>query len=130
MINSSRIMNPQAIIGIFGSMPNFKDTELLNVQLKRDGPTLFIQLSTKEIVKNKPKRWSEWDIVYVEMSFLGVKNLEVNSFGTINKIEQFVIEDIGEEGSLNIKCSNSMSINCLFDWARIEQISPGLLGTP
>ena len=123
-------MNPQAITGIFGSMPNFKDTELLNVQLKRDGPTLFIQLSTKEIVKNKPKRWSEWDIVYIEMSFFDVKNLEVNSFGTINEIEQFDIKEIGEEGSVKIKCSNSTSINCLFDWARIEQISPGLLGTP
>lgn len=67
MINSSRIMNPQAITGIFRSMPMFNDSELLNVQIKRDGPTLFIQLSTKEIVKNKPKRWSEWDIVYVEM---------------------------------------------------------------
>lgn len=129
MINSSRIMNPQAITGIFGSMPMFNDSELLNVQIKRDGPTLFIQLSTKEIVKNKPKRWSEWDIVYVEMSFLGVRELEINSFGTINEIEQFEIEDIGEEGSIKIQCSNSMSINCLFDWARIEQINPSLIGT-
>lgn len=130
MINSSRIMNPQAITGIFGRMPMFNDSELLNVQIKRDGPTLFIQLSTKEIVKNKPKRWSEWDIVYVEMSFFGVRELEINSFGTINEIEQFEIEDIGEEGSVKIHCSNGMSINCLFDWARIEQINPGLLGTP
>lgn len=130
MINSSRIMNPQAITGIFGSMPMFNDSELLNVQIKRDGPTLFIQLSTKEIVKNKPKRWSEWDIVYVDMSFFGVRELEINSFGTINEIEQFEIEDIGEEGSIKIQCRNRMSINCLFDWARIEQINPGLIGTP
>ncbi|MEH7469529.1 Imm50 family immunity protein, partial [Priestia megaterium] len=66
MINSSRIMNAQAITGIFGRVLTFNGSELLNVQIKRDGPTLFIELSTKEMVKNKPKRWNEWDIVYVE----------------------------------------------------------------
>ncbi|MGG0542637.1 Imm50 family immunity protein [Priestia aryabhattai] len=130
MINSNRIMNPQAVTGIFGRMPMFNNSELLSVQIKRDGPTLFIQLSTKEIVKNKPKRWDEWDIVYIEMSFLGVKELEINSFGTINEIEEFEIEDIGEGGSIKIQCTNRMSITCLFDWARIEQINPGLIGTP
>lgn len=75
MINSNRIMNPQAITGIFGGMSVFEKSELLNVQVNRDGPTLFIQLSTKEIVKNKPKRWSEWDIVYIEMSFFWCKGI-------------------------------------------------------
>lgn len=130
MINSSRIMNAQAITGIFGRMLTFNGSELLNVQIKRDGPTLFIELSTKEMVKNKPKRWNVWDIVYVEMSFFGVRELEINSFGTMNEIKQFEMEDIGEEGSIKIQCSNKMSITCLFDWARIEQINPGLIGTP
>lgn len=56
--------------------------------------------------------------------------MEINSFGTINEVVQFEIEDIGEEGSIKIQCSNRMSINCLFDWARIERINPGLIGIP
>ena len=123
-------MNPQAVTGIFESMEIFNDSELLNVQIKRDGPTLLISFSTKDVVKNKPKRWSEWDIVYVEMSFFAVRDLRINSFGTNNEIEQFEIVDIGEEASLKIQCKNKMSLSCLFDWARIEQVKPGLIGTP
>lgn len=42
MINEEKFMNPQAIINIFGSMPNFNDAKLMKVELNRDGPCLFV----------------------------------------------------------------------------------------
>jgi Immunity protein 50 len=128
MVSSNRLLNPQAITGIFGRMPLLKGSELLTLQMKRDGPSLYIQIDTKETIEKKPVRWDEWDIVYIEISFWGVKDLEIHSFGTFNEIEQFLIEDGEESSSITIQCSNGMSISCLFDWARVERITPGLIG--
>lgn len=123
-------MNPQALTSIFGAMPRFELAELLNVRIERDRPTLFIRLATNETIKNKPKRWGEYDIVYIEMSFLGIRSLKINSFGTYNTIKKFKIEDGKEEASIELCCHNEVSINGFFDWARIETITPGLIGRP
>lgn len=128
MVNTNRLMNPQAITGIFGRMPLFKGSQLLTLQMKRDGPSLYIQIGTKETVEKKPLRWDEWDIVYIEISFWGGKDLKIQSFGTFNAIEQFKIEDGEESAYINIQCSNGMAISCLLDWARVERITPGLIG--
>ncbi|MCY7800886.1 immunity 50 family protein [Bacillus haynesii] len=128
MISQLKFMNPQAIANIFGDMPNFIDSELMDVELRRDGPCLFVRLMTKKDVVNKPKRWNKWDVVYIEISFIAVRNLTIKGLGTSNIINQFEINEDEEEGSLKIKCSNQMEIECLFEWARIESISPGLIG--
>ncbi|MEC3515514.1 Imm50 family immunity protein, partial [Bacillus thuringiensis] len=44
MIDQFKILNPQALISIFGEIPKLEESELLDVRLKRDGPTLVIQL--------------------------------------------------------------------------------------
>ncbi|SCM91706.1 Protein of unknown function [Bacillus cereus] len=58
MIDQFKFLNPQALISIFGKIPKLEESELLDVRLKRDGPTLVIQLMTKGNVENKPKRWN------------------------------------------------------------------------
>ena len=130
MINQFKLMNPQAFISIFGNIPSLNDSELLDVQLRRDGPTLFIRLLTREVIQTKPKRWDKWDVVYVEMSFFGIRDLTIDGLGTTNQINQFEIKDMGEDGELEIKCNNQMHIKCSFDWARVEQITSGLIGSP
>lgn len=52
MISLQRITNHQALTAIFGEIPTFVHSEVLDVQLKRDGPTLSIRLLTKELVRN------------------------------------------------------------------------------
>lgn len=89
MINEEKFMNPQAIINIFGSMPNFNDAKLMKVELNRGGPCLFVQLMTKEVVENKPKRWGKWDVVYIEISFIGVQDLLIKNLGTNNIVDEF-----------------------------------------
>lgn len=101
----------------------------MNVDLNRDGPTLFIRLMTKDSVKNKPKRWGNFDVVYVELSFIGVTDLKINHLGNNNIIHHFEISTTENEGLLKINCKNQMQIETIFDWARVEQISPGLIGS-
>jgi len=130
MIDQLKILNPQALISIFGKIPKFEDAELLEVCLKRDGPTLVIQLMTKENVEHKPKRWNKLDVIYVEISFFTIRNLIIENLGTENIIEHFEISTTSEGSLLKIKCKNQMIVETLFDWARIEGVTPGLIGLP
>ncbi|MBJ8081757.1 immunity 50 family protein [Bacillus cereus group sp. N14] len=130
MIDQLKILNPQALISIFGKVPKFEDAELLEVCLKRDGPTLVTQLMTKENVEHKPKRWNNRDVIYVEISFFTIRNLTIESLGTENIIEHFEISTTSEGSLLKIKCKNQMIVETLFDWARIEGVTPGLIGLP
>ncbi|OAK39266.1 immunity 50 family protein [Bacillus wiedmannii] len=130
MIDQLKILNPQALISIFGKVPKFEDAELLEVCLKRDGPTLVTQLMTKENVEHKPKRWNNWDVIYVEISFFTISNLTIENLGTENIIEHFEISTTSEGSLLKIKCKNQMIVETLFDWARIEGVTPGLIGLP
>jgi hypothetical protein len=127
---SQKIMNPQALISIFGSIPNFSESELIEVQLRRDGPTLFIKLMTNQVLQTKPKRWDRWDVIYIEMSFFAVSELKISGLGTDNKINKFEIIEKEDIGFLNITCNSQMAVECKFDWARVEQITPGLIGSP
>ncbi|MCA0162919.1 immunity 50 family protein [Bacillus sp. FSL M7-0307] len=129
MIREEKFMNPQAMTQIFGEIPQFKNAEIMNIDLNRDGPTLFIRLMTKDSVKNKPKRWGNFDVVYVELSFIGVTDLKINHLGNNNIIDHFEISTTENEGFLKINCKNQMQIETIFDWARVEQISPGLIGS-
>ncbi|KMM59024.1 hypothetical protein ACH95_12710 [Bacillus glycinifermentans] len=129
MINQAKFMNPQAMTNIFGGMPQFTGSELMNVELRRDGPCLLIRFMTKEKVENQPKRWDKWDVIYIEMSFIGVRNLNIKDIGTDNIINQFEIDEAEEANSFKIKCLNQMQIECIFEWARIDRITPGLLDT-
>ncbi len=129
MIREEKFMNPQAMTQIFGEIPQFKNAEIMNVDLNRDGPTLFIRLMTKDSVKNKPKRWGNFDVVFVELSFIGVTDLKINHLGNNNIIDHFEISTTENEGLLKINCKNQIQIKTIFDWARVEQISPGLIGS-
>ncbi|EOP09773.1 MULTISPECIES: immunity 50 family protein [Bacillus] len=130
MIDQLKILNPQTLISIFGKVPKFEEAELLEVCLKRDGPTLVIQLMTNENVEHKPKRWNKWDVIYVEISFFTIQNLIIENLGTENIIEHFEISTMSEGSLLKIKCKNQMIVESLFDWARIEGVTPGLIGLP
>ncbi|OYN65580.1 immunity 50 family protein [Bacillus safensis] len=129
MIREEKFMNPQAMTQIFGGIPHFKNAEIMNVDLNRDGPTLFIRLMTKDSVKNKPKRWGNFDVVYVELSFIGVTDLKINHLGNNNIIDHFEISTTENGGFLKINCKNQMQIETIFDWTRVEQIVPGLIGS-
>ena len=130
MIDQFKFLNPQALIGIFGKIPKFEESELVDVRLKRDDPTLVIQLMTKENVENKPKRWNKWDVIYVEISFFTIYNLTIKGLGIENIIDYFEINKIEEEGLLKIKCKNQMLVECSFEWAKVEGVTPGLIGLP
>jgi hypothetical protein len=130
MIDTNKIMNPQALTNIFGIMPDFIGSELMDIRIKSFKRTLVIQLMTNQPVQNKPQRWEKWDVIYIEISLFDIRNLIINGDISTNSIIQFNLEQSEKDGLLDIKCNNQMNIKCSFDWARVEQITPGLIGCP
>ena len=129
MIQKSKIMNKKALDNIFGGVPSFNNSELLEVQIKRDGPTLFLRFLLHEVVKNKPKRWDKYDVIYLDISFLNIKDLIIEGVVSNNYIDSIEINELNDEGILEIKYNNDMYIRCLFSIAYVEKIAPGIIGT-
>lgn len=129
MVNTNKIMNPQALTSIFGCIPDFVGSELIDIKIRSFKRTIIIQLMTTQPVKNKPKRWDKWDVIYIEISLFDIRNLAINGDISSNSIIYFELVETEDEGSLEIKCDNQMQIKCSFDWARVEQVTSGLIGS-
>lgn len=129
MINTNKMMNPQALISIFGCVPDFIGSELMDIRIKSFTRTIIIQLMTTQSVQNKPEKWDKWDVIYVEISLFDIRNLVINGDIMTNSINKFDIKETGKEGYLDIECNSELSINAKFDWARVEKITPGLIGS-
>ena len=129
MINKNIIMNPQALEGIFGGVPDFIGSELMDVRLKSFERTIVLQLMTNQPIQNKPERWDKVDVVYVDMSLFDVRNLIISGDISSNSITQFDMSKEETAGILEIRCNNQMQIKCLLDWARVEKVTPGLIGS-
>lgn len=130
MINIGKIINSQALTSVFGCVPDFIGSELMDIRIRSFQRTIVIHLMTTQTVKNTPKRWGKFDVVYVEISLFDIRNLLVNGDISSNSIIQFDLKDLQNDGLLEIKCDNRMQVKCSFDWARVEEIIPGLIGQP
>lgn len=71
-----------------------------------------------------------WDVIYIEISFFTIRNLTIEGLGTENSIDHFEINTTEEESLLKIKCKNQIIVDCLFEWARVEGVTSGLIGLP
>lgn len=127
MINEDKIMNVQSLKGIFGKCPNFLGAEIMNVEINRDGPAMKIKIMTNEEVINKPKRWTDFNVVYIELLIVGVSNLKINGLGTNNIIKNLDISSENDEAAFKLVCENKMNIECNFVAIRVQEVKPGLI---
>lgn len=129
MITASKIMNPQALINIFGCIPDFIGSELMDIRIKSFKRTIVIQLMTNYPVQNKPQKWGEYNVVYIDISLFDIRKLFISGDVITNSIIKFDIKEDKEEVFLEIQCNSKLTIKCNFDWARVEQIKPGLISS-
>lgn len=79
-------------------------------------------LMTKEEVKTKPKRWDHWDVVYIQLSFLTISNLDIKGWGNDNIISRFDLSGKMENNYLEIKGNNGLRINTNLEWVNVEKL--------
>lgn len=106
------------------------DSEVLEVLLKRDEPRVSIKLMTEKKPKNPPARWAKTcDVIYLGVSFLGVKKLVVTDWDHTNTMSQIDIQTADDVASAHIHCIEgfSMAFNC--EWISIDSLVPGSIGS-
>lgn len=124
MICTNTISNAQALIGVFGFVPDFIGSEVLCVELDLNQRKLRLIIMTTCPVKNIPKRWAkEWNVVYVEILFYTMDNLDIkgNTLGSI--ITKFNLE----ENLVELSCKNDLNIKFTTASVQIMNITPGLI---
>ena len=129
--HSQKIMNPHAIAALYGHFFSFENSELLDLKLRRDEPCLSIRLQTSDIPIKSPSRWPDhYDVVYVDLSFIVISDLQIKGWGHHNVLSKFEIIDKDEKAGVFFSSIHGLTISFLCDWIRIENLTPGLLGTP
>lgn len=128
---TTRLMNPQAITSMYGEFPSFSGSELADVHVKRDEPRLSVKLITKEKPKACPDRWpKDYDVVHIELSFIGVSRLSFSQWGHENIVDMFELDDIDESVSVQFLCKNQVTLTFSCDWIRVESVTYGRVGSP
>ncbi len=131
MNTHERVMNPQALISLYGDFPSFDGAELIGANFRCDDPLLIAKFVTRTKPKVTPKRWpSHYDEVIIELSFIGVSHLLLRNWGYNNSINKFELKLVGDHASVRISCENEAALEFLCDWIRIESVAYGFVGSP
>jgi hypothetical protein len=124
-----RIMNPQALTMLYGSDAPFDGAEIIEIQLKRDEPRVSLTIMTTQKPLSHPNRWPEdYDVVYLNFSFIGVFDLSISGWGYDNTIASFASTVVGDISSILINCKEGASVVFKCGWVRVEGVSYGYLG--
>ncbi|MCA8277105.1 immunity 50 family protein [Burkholderia sp. AU30280] len=125
-----RIMNPQALTAFYGSNAPLDGAEIVEIQLKRDEPRLSLKFTTTQKPLSHPNRWpKDYDVVYLNLSFIGVCDLSISGWGHDNIVATFIPNVADDIASVTINCKEGASIAFKCDWVRMEGIAYGYLGS-
>jgi len=125
-----RIMNPQALIALYGSDAPLDGAEIVEILLKRDEPRLSVKIMTTQKPLSPPSRWpKDYDVVYLSLSFIGICHLSIGGWGHDNIIATFISTVADNVTSITINCKEGASIAFECDWVRVEGITYGDLGS-
>ncbi|MDP9964363.1 hypothetical protein J2W37_002083 [Variovorax paradoxus] len=128
---SHRILNPQALLSLYGEFPHLNDSEIIEILLKRDEPKVSLKIMTNKKPKNTPAKWPQsYDVIYLGISFIGVKKMTASSWEHANIVDQFSIRDSEDSVSVRISCKKDFSIFIDCDWISVDSLVPGTIGGP
>ncbi|MEX3970509.1 immunity 50 family protein [Paraburkholderia caribensis] len=121
----------QAIVSTYGDFPSLRGARITEIRFKEGEPRLLVKLVTIQKPKSSPRRWpKDYDQVYLNLSFIGTRNLKFEQWAHNNIIDTFDLEDVGESVVVKAKCLSGAELTFLCDWINIESITHGYLGTP
>ncbi|WP_354352382.1 immunity 50 family protein [Variovorax boronicumulans] len=130
MNDYQKILNPQAVLALYGNFSPLSDSEVLEILLKRDEPRVSIKLMTEKKPVNPPARWAEaYDVIYLGISFLGVRNLVAAGWDHKNSVNQISIQTSNGLVSVHIYCIEGFSMIFDCEWISIDSLVPGNIGT-
>jgi hypothetical protein len=77
-------MNPDAVSGLYASVPPLTGLAIVRLQLDREGPRLEIHGNLPTFPDNPPARWVRdgFNTAQLQLDCLGVSDLRINGWGT------------------------------------------------
>ncbi|WP_093301823.1 immunity 50 family protein [Variovorax sp. NFACC27] len=126
-----KMLNPQALLSLYGEFPSLSGSEIIEFLLRRDEPHALIKVMTESKPKYAPVRWPKnYDVIYLGFSFIGVKRMAASNWGRANVVDQFEFEEMDALMSIRVSCKNGFSISLDCDWISIDSVVPGCIGSP
>ncbi|MFJ4346143.1 Imm50 family immunity protein [Pseudomonas sp. NPDC089401] len=123
-------MNSQALTNLYGGLPSFEGAELIEIKFNRDGPAVEVRLIISEKPAKQPAKWPKnYDVVYISLSYGAVKDLSVSHWGTKNIIKKAICVSLQDREGLSVLLDNSCRLDFTYDWARVEEMTYGLIGS-
>ncbi|WP_200626898.1 Imm50 family immunity protein [Pseudomonas sp. LAM2023] len=130
-MNITRFMNPQALTAMYGDIPSFVGAEALSVVFSQDGPSVFVKFMMKGKPLKKPARWpSVFDVVYVEISFGAAEIVGFSKWGRSNVVSEILACLMDGRELVKFIFENECCLEFSYDWACVEGINYGLIGSP
>ena len=110
---------------IFGTDFCFSNAEIVNVIANGLAGTLTLELQVKDLVKVPPKKWKKWDLVYIKIVFMGVRECAMFVNHKHICIGEFRVRKTEKdfEHKLDVQCGEHY-IKCNYSIARIQNVKP------
>ncbi len=125
-----KILNPQALLALYGDFSPLSDSEVLEILLKRDEPRVSIKLMTEKRPRNPPARLARaYDVIYLGVSYLGVKKLVATDWDHQNTVSRLSIQTSNGLASVHMHCIKGFSMIFDCEWVSIDRLVPGSIGT-
>ena len=90
MNSPKKMLNPQALLSLYGEFPSLSGAEIIEFFLKRDEPRVLMKIMTESKPKDVPARWPEkYDVIYLSLSFIGTREITASGWGQSNIMDRF-----------------------------------------
>lgn len=105
---------------LYNDVPDLNKVQIHRISVERDGEQINIVFAMPAYPDNPPEKWSDCDVVYVELGFFGISGFTL----IYNNIFSDSNIDISKQCE-NVKVDISGSINCSFtaEAALVQRIS-------
>ena len=118
------IDNANIITNIFGEKNVFKKAKLLNISYQMIDSRMELSILIHDEPINIPKKWGEFESVYLKIEFYGLNSLKINLKEDRPLIDNFSIYNNNDKYDCRISMNDEQQIQCIFEIARVQNIRP------
>ena len=118
------IDNAIIIKNIFGEKNIFEKAELLNISYQMIDSRIELSILLHDEPINIPKKWGEFESVYLRIEFYGLNSLTINLKEDRPRIDDVSIFNDNDKYNCRIFMNDEQQIQFIFEIARVQNIKP------
>jgi len=107
------VQNPESIKNIYSSPPLLKGVRIKSIELRQDGPLLFMRLDLPEYPSKPPIKWEKegFNTVSLELEFIEISGLRIENWLNDN------VADIVIKGTKDALCVETVNGNVIVSFS-------------